>query len=199
MLPFGPAMADAAQAPLDLDVEDFPAQQPHINGKLFVEHARVVLHAAGDSRPVPMVVYHDEKELAALARFAPPDPRSSHSVNVNDLIEKAAIVIAGLLMRPLLGLRFLEVVQIGDRVDYFLVDESGEHRSIAEIGGTRDSANKLQYLRQRKIKQLSESRYRKAPHRMTGYAVTSRFIDPLGAAVDTLPPATPEEEASEDA
>jgi hypothetical protein len=183
-------MPDGTQAPLDLDIEGFPAQQPHINGHLFVEQARVVLHAASESRPVPMTVYHDQTELTAFVHFDPPDPRSAHSLNANDLIEKAAIMMAGLLTWQLLSLQLLESVEIGGRVDYFLVDQQGQRLSIVEVGGTRDPNNKLQYLRNRKLKQLSESDYRKAPQRLTGYAATSRFVEPLGSALDTLPPET---------
>jgi hypothetical protein len=187
LLSSGPVMADAAQTPLDLDVEGFPAQQPHINGQLFVEQARVVLQAASESRPVPMALYHDETELTALVHFAPPHARSAYSVNAKDLVEKAAIVMAGLVAHQRLGLTFLEVVEIGDRVDYFFVDHH-EQRSIVEVGGTREAKNKLHYLRNRKRKQLSESDFRKAPYLMTGYAATSRFVEPLGSALDTLLP-----------
>jgi hypothetical protein len=125
----GPVMIDAAQTPLALDVEDFPAQQPNINGNLFVEQTRVVLQAAGNAQPMPVNVYHDEAELTALVRFAPPHPRSAISLNRNEFVEKAAIVMAGLLAYRRLGLRFLEVVEIGDRVDYFFVDQNGQQQA----------------------------------------------------------------------
>lgn len=77
--------------------------------------------------------------------------RDEASVGQTRLVEDAAVGVAAILFPNVVNARFMNVVQIGDKVDYMLMHEDGQF--ALEVSGS-EAKSGLTSLHKRKRKQL---------------------------------------------
>lgn len=167
-------------------IETFAEQHPAMNADLLVEPARVAL-ARYHASPADFTFCRNERKCLAKVTFESPDPRSEHTLEREDFVEKGAIVVAGILLQQFEGKQITRVLPRGSHVDYFVGDSVGDTRWILEVGGTDEES--FAGLRSRKRRQLEGSPYRQAPHRKSGFVSVTRFAPAAASACDSVPSA----------
>ncbi len=169
----------------DLTLECFREAHPGINLKMLVEYASVSL-AEVHASPAEFDFYHgDDEPRSAEVRFRSPDPRSALTLEREDVVEKGAIVMAGLCLTQFEGKQITRVVKRGTKIDYFVGESPQDIRWILEVGGT-DKRLGLAALRALKRKQLEQSPYRRSPHHKNGFVAATRFAPRAASALDPI-------------
>ncbi len=169
---------------LKLTIEAFLTNHQAMNGSLLVEPARAALMRHHTS-PAPFQLQHASKARSAEVHFENPDPRSSNTLEREDIVEKGAIVLAGLLLTQFQKKQITRVVRRGSRVDYFVGKEPGDFGWILEVSGT-DSGNITALLGQKR-EQLLESYYRQPPHSKDGFVAVTRFAPQATSILEPVP------------
>lgn len=167
-------------------IETFAEQHPAMNAELLVEPARVAL-ARYHTSPADFVFWHGQVKCLAKVVFGFPDPRSEHTLERGDFVEKGAIVLAGILLQQFERKQITRVLKRGSHVDYFVGDHPGDTRWILEVGGT-DEQN-FTALRNEKRRQLEGSPFRFAPHGKDGFVAVTRFAPAAASSCDSVPSA----------
>jgi hypothetical protein len=168
---------------VSLAVEDFDKYHPAMNSILVVEAARVAL-AKYHVSPASFQLHQGAKTDPAIIHFKNPDPRSRETLEREDIVEKGAIVMAGLHLAHSERKQITRVVPRGGRIDYFVGERAEDFRWILEVSGT-DSGN-LESLRGRKREQLQDSYYRKPPHWKDGFVSVTRFAPAAATVLDAV-------------
>jgi hypothetical protein len=169
---------------VQLTIETFFTQHPAMNGDLLVEPARAAL-VKHHTSPASFQLHHGPKTHSAKVNFEEPDPRSSNTLEREDIVEKGAIVMAGLLLTRFQKKQITRVMARGSRVDYFVGEKPGDFRWILEVSGT-DSGN-INSLRGQKREQLLESHYRQPPHLKDGFVAVTRFAPQATSILELVP------------
>jgi hypothetical protein len=166
--------------------EEFVRQHPAIDATSLLRLARVIL-AKYHKSPASFKIEHDGRSHQAEVAFHTPDPTTKDTFAQKEFTEKGAIVMAGLALSCFEQKQITKVVQIGDKVDYFVGEHPGDSRWIMEVSGIAEGGS-LKSLKAQKIQQLKQSRFHRPPHSKPGFVSVSRFEPDAVTVLDTVAP-----------